>query len=339
MKRWSVERANEWYCQQPWPCGFNYIPANAISYTEMWMPDCFDPRFIDEELALAERVGFNCLRAVLPFVVWQHDPEAFKKRVSAFLEVCDHRGIKVMFCLFDDCAFGSDEKLKAPWYGPQPEVIEGWYANGWTPSPGHSMVRDPRSWSRLGEYVTDIMASFKNDPGVWVWDLYNEPTNGGLGDASLPLLSKVVEWARAASPCQPLTVGQWDNSAQVNAIACENSDIMTFHNYSGAEHLANQIKALQSHGRPVINTEWLNRNSGSTVATCLPVFEKTNVGCMHWGLVNGRTQTHLAWGSKPGKPAPKLWQHDLFHGDHTPYDEREIALFRSYIGQARNTSV
>lgn len=38
-------------------------------------------------------------------------------------------------------------------------------------------------------------------------------------------------------------------------------------------------------------------------------------------------------GSRPGKPAPKLWQHDLFYGDHTPYDEREIALFRSCIGQ------
>jgi hypothetical protein len=39
---------------------------------------------------------------------------------------------------------------------------------------------------------------------------------------------------------------------------------------------------------------------------------------MHWGLVNSRTQTHLAWGARPGKPVPTLWQHDLFHGDHTP---------------------
>jgi hypothetical protein len=33
--QWSVEKANQWYAKQPWPCGFNYIPANAISYTEM----------------------------------------------------------------------------------------------------------------------------------------------------------------------------------------------------------------------------------------------------------------------------------------------------------------
>ena len=107
-------------------CGFNDVPAHAISYTEMWMPYNFDPTKMDKELALAKETGFNCLRVVLPFVVWEHDPEAFKKQLNAFLQVCDRR--------------------------------------------------------------------------VWVWDLYNEPTNGGLGDVSLPLTEKVFEWARAVNP-------------------------------------------------------------------------------------------------------------------------------------------
>ena len=90
--RWSRARANAWYAKQPWPCGFNYVPANAISYTEMWMPYCFDARVIDKELALAQGVGFNCLRVVLPFVVWEHDPKAFKKRLETFLGVCKSIG-------------------------------------------------------------------------------------------------------------------------------------------------------------------------------------------------------------------------------------------------------
>ena len=72
----------------------------------MWMPYCFDAKVIDKELALAQGVGFNCLRVVLPFVVWEHDANAFKKRLETFLGVCDKRGIKVMFALFDDCRFG-----------------------------------------------------------------------------------------------------------------------------------------------------------------------------------------------------------------------------------------
>lgn len=63
-----------------------------------------------------------------------------------------------MLTLFDDCAFGNDEKLKNPWSGKQPEVLKGWYANGWTPSPGHSMVRDSSTWPRLEKY--DIITCY-----------------------------------------------------------------------------------------------------------------------------------------------------------------------------------
>lgn len=329
--RWSSQKANEWYSKQAWPCGFNYIPANAISYTEMWMPYCFDAGFIDKELALAEGVGFNCLRVVLPFVVWEHDPKEFKKRLDTFLDICDKRGLKVMFTLFDDCAFGSDPKLKDPWYGKQPEVLKGWYANGWTPSPGHSMVRDFTTWTRLEKYVKDVIGSFKDDHRVWVWDLYNEPTNGSLGNVSLTLVNRVFEWARAIGPSQPLTLAQWNGNKELNAVIYEKSDIITFHNYGNAEKVAENIKTLKTHGRPIINTEWLNRGRDSLVETCLPVFRKENAGCMHWGLVNGKTQTNLPWGHRPGDPEPEIWQHDLYHGDHTPYDEEELALFRKNI--------
>ncbi|MCF7958258.1 MAG: glycoside hydrolase family 5 protein, partial [Phycisphaerae bacterium] len=280
--QWTQEEANRWYWQQSWPCGFNYIPSNAISYTEMWMPYCFDAKLIDKELALAEDVGFNCLRVVLPFVVWEHDPKAFKKQLNAFVDICDKRQIKVMFTLFDDCAFGNDPKLKDPWYGKQPEVLKGWYANGWTPSPGHSMVRDPKTWPRLESYVKDIIGAFKDDPRVWVWDLYNEPGNGGLANTSLPLVTRVFKWARAIGPSQPMTVAQWNGNKQLNDIIYDNSDIITFHNYGNAGNVADNIQALKSHGRPIINTEWLNRNTGSIVKTCLPLFRKENVGCMHW---------------------------------------------------------
>lgn len=328
--RWSRQRAWDWYDKQPWPCGFNYVPATAISYTEMWMPYNFDADLIDREFALAEKTGFNCLRVVLPFVVWEHEPEAFKKRLDAFLAICDRHGIRVMFTLFDDCVFGP---ISDPEYGPQPEVVEGWYANGWTPSPGHSIVRDPARWPRLEKYVRDLVGSFKNDRRVWVWDLYNEPTNGGLGDVSIPLLEKVFAWARDVDPDQPLTVGQWNGNAALNRVIYRNSDIITFHDYGPAERLAQHIADLKNHDRPIVNTEWLNRGHGSLVATCLPVFRKENVGCLHWGLVNGKTQTDLNWGHRPGQPDPEVWQHDLYHGDLTPYDTAELERFGQTIAE------
>jgi hypothetical protein len=326
--RWPAERAQAWYEKQPWPCGFNYVPANALSYTEMWMDYSFDPQLIDKELALAEGVGFNCLRVVLPFVVWEKEPEAFKKRLDTFLEICRKRGLKVMFALFDDCVFGP---IKNPVFGKQPEVVPGWYANGWTPSPGHSLVRDASSWPRLEKYVKDLLGSFGRDQRVWVWDLYNEPTAGGVGDASIPLLAKVIEWARKTNPEQPLTVGFWNEKRELNDLIQANSDIITFHNYSPADQLGIQLENLLKLGRPVICTEWLNRGRKSLVAECLPVFRESRAGAMHWGLVNGKTQTHLNWGHRPDQPEPGTWQHDIFRPDHTPYDPQEIILFKQSI--------
>lgn len=326
-ERWGGARANRWYEEQPWPCGFNYVPANSISYTEMWMDYAFDPALIDKELALAQETGLNCIRVVLPYVVWEGEPEAFKRRLDAFAGICSRRGLKVMFALFDDCKFGP---IEDPVFGRQPEVVVGWYANGWTPSPGWKMVRDKAAWPKLEKYVTDIVRTFKDDPRVWVWDLYNEPTNG-IGDVSLPLVERVFAWARAVNPSQPLTVGVWNGNARLNELCLRLSDVITFHNYGNAAALEKQILELKAHGRPVINTEWMNRGRRSSIAECLPVFQRHGVGCMLWGLVNGKTQTHLNWGHRPGQPEPDVWQHDIFHGDFRPYDPAEIQAFKQAL--------
>ncbi len=349
-KRWTTQRAWQWYQGQPWPCGFNYIPAHSISYTEMFMPYNFDAQKIDSELALAQADGFNCARFVLPFVVWEHDPAAFKQRLSEFLAVCDKRGIKAMPALFDDCVFGHTAD---PIYGRQPIVVPGWYANGWTPSPGHAIVRDKAQWPRLEKYVKDIISTYKNDKRVWLWDLYNEPTNGGMGEATVPLVNKVFDWAREVDPVQPLTSDVFGSMA-MQRLALDRSDVVTFHNYDPPESLQANINQLELAGRPIICSEWLNRARQSIPSGALPVFTRENVGCIHWGLVNGRTQTNFPWGSKAGMPSPKIWQHDLYRSEYTvesipaggygfgldydptaaehkPYDPAEIAMFKANI--------
>ncbi len=323
---WDRDKAWTWYRSQPWRCGFNYVPSNSISYTQMWMEDHFDEKLIDHEFAIAEKVGFNCTRVVLPFVVWDAEPEAFKHRLDAFLTIADRHGIGVMLVFFDDCTFGP---IEDPVFGKQPEVVPGWYANGWTPSPGHQRVRDRSTYPNLRHYVQDVMARFKNDKRVWVWDLYNEAGNSGMGQASVPLLKAVFDWAREVNPSQPITAGEWNGS--VYPTVGDEVDVISFHNYQKAEALKNQIDKLQRRGRPVLCTEWMNRNAGSTVASCLPVFKETGVACLCWGLVNGRTQTDLNWGHRPGDPPPKLWQHDLFRSDGSPYDPKEIELFNQFI--------
>jgi len=339
IPRWSAEKANAWYAAQPWLCGFNYVPANAVNCTAMWMDGVFSAELIDAELALAEDVGFNCVRVMLPFIVWENEPEAFHERFSIFLKLCARRGMRVMPSLFDDCCFGDQHN---PVFGPQPPMIDGWYSNAWTPSPGHGIVLDSSQWPRLQPYVRSMLDTYRADERIVAWDLYNEPTQGVhfgdlhwfLGDVTLPLLELVCDWAREVNPIQPFTIGMWDNNPKLNDIILAHSDLLSFHQYSSVADLTTQIQALQAHERPLICTEWLCRHLNCTPETYLPVLRQYRVGAIHWGLVNGLTLTHLPWGHLPGQPVPDVWQHDLYHGDHTPYDENELVSFRAAIADA-----
>ncbi|MEP6748794.1 MAG: cellulase family glycosylhydrolase [Bacteroidota bacterium] len=330
--RWPEKRAQEWYSNQPWYCGFNYIPGYAINYTAMWDKTTFDAVAIGKELALAEKSGMNVLRAVLQFAVYEDDPAYFLKTLDIFLSVCDKHKIKFVPALFDDCVFGITHDPKV---GIQPAPLKGWYAWAWSPSPGHTMVIDEQTHPRIEKYVKAVMERFKNDQRILMWDLYNEPTNGGLGSASFPLLKKVVGWARNVNPSQPLTVDIWNGDKRLNEIVLAASDVITFHNYGNKEVLLRQIKELRKYNRPLICTEWMNRPAGSLIATNLPVFYDEKVGCMLWGLVNGKTQTDLPWGHRPGDPIPYMWQHDLYHPDFTEYDADEIKMITGLVADSK----
>src|ERR1700684_772782 len=85
--RWPEKTASDWYAQQPWLVGSNYIPSTAINELEMWQAARFDPQRIDKELGWAESLGLNTMRVFLHDLLWQQDAEGFKKRIDTFLTI------------------------------------------------------------------------------------------------------------------------------------------------------------------------------------------------------------------------------------------------------------
>jgi hypothetical protein len=331
--KWSTDKAWEWYNSTSWVCGFNYIPSNAINYTAMWDKTSFSPDLIDRELALAASTGFNAVRVVLQYIVWAEDPKYFKDTFTRFLSICSKYKIKVMPCFFDDCVFGTN---RDPNLGIQPEPFKGWYAWAWSPSPGHTIASDSTNLPKLEKYVKDIISTYKDNPAILLWDLYNEPTNSGMGNKSFPLVKGVFRWAREVNPSQPVSIGTWNNNKELNDIIYANSDVITFHSYNPRPAVEKTIQELKLQKRPMICTEWLNRPRGSSVEGILPLFAAEKVGAMHWGLVNGKTQTDLPWGHRPGDgPYYRVWQHDLYTTDFKVYSPYEIQLFKSYIDQSK----
>lgn len=323
MERWRQEQARAWQAGQAWPVGCNFIPSTAVNQLEMWQAETFDPETVGRELAWAADLGMNTVRTYLHDLAWQVDPGGFLRRVDRFLDLAAGHGMRPILVLLDDC-WNAD-----PRPGPQPAPVPGVHNSGWLQSPGVAAVNDPSRWPDVERYVRAVVTAFAQDPRVLLWDLYNEPGNSGQDERSLPLLCKAFEWARAAAPTQPLTAGLWYGNAPLNAFLLAASDVVTFHNYGDAAGLTTQIAALQTHGRPLICTEWLRRGH-SDVASCLPVFHRGGVGCCNWGLVSGRTQTIYPWGSPEGAAAPEVWFHDLLRPDGRPFAAAEARSFREF---------
>ena len=42
QKKWTAQKANDWYQKQEWLVGANFLPSTAINQLEMWQAASFD---------------------------------------------------------------------------------------------------------------------------------------------------------------------------------------------------------------------------------------------------------------------------------------------------------
>jgi hypothetical protein len=344
--RWSEQKANDWYAQQPWLVGSNYIPKSAINELEMWQEASFDPGEIDKELGWAEAMGMNTMRVFLHDLLWQQDAPGFRKRIDKFLGIASRHHIRPLFVLFDSCWD------PAPQLGLQHAPIPGVHNSGWVQSPGAKALADPSQYPRLKEYVQGVVGAFATDDRILGWDVWNEPGSDQTGNYPktelnnkdkiarvAALLPQAFGWAREVNPTQPLTSGVYevDTAADENAleeierIQVRESDIITFHNYSWPEDFKSEIAWLRRFHRPVICTEYMARSVGSIFDTILPIAKQERVGAINWGFVAGKTQTYYPWESWQHPyihDQPPVWFHEVLRSDGSPYRQAEVDLIR-----------
>lgn len=343
-RRWTEEQASQWYAQQPWLVGANFVPSDSVNQLEMWQSGTYNPKEIDRELGWAQGIGMNTMRVFLHNLVWEEDPEGFKHRIDEFLTIAERHKIRPMFVLFDSCWDPYPKR------GPQRPPIPGVHNSGWVQAPGRQMLADSQQYPRLKEYVQGVVGTFANDNRILAWDIWNEPDNdnaSSYGKIELPnktevvlrLLPQVFEWARAVHPIQPLTsgiwIGDWSSLETMSPMAqlqIEQSDVISFHNYSWPEDFEKRVRELEQFHRPLLCTEYMARGAGSTFDTILPIAKQYHVAAINWGLVKGKSQTYLPWDSWQ-RPyvlqEPTLWFHDVFYEDGRAYRQREIEIIRN----------
>jgi hypothetical protein len=326
---WSVEQSNEWYKQWGWLCGADFIPSTAINQLEMWQEETFDTVTIDRELGYAESIGMNSMRVYLHHLAWELDPDGFKTRMDKYLSISSKHGISTLFVFFDDCW---DPTYKP---GEQPDPEPGIHNSGWVRDPGDVLNNDTTLMVTLEKYVKDVLTRFKDDKRIVLWDLYNEPGNNNLKNASMDLLQKAFTWGREVNPLQPLSAGVWNKElVDLNHFQLDNSDVTTYHNYSDKVEHKKWIDSLRTTGRPLICTEYMARTRNSLFKDIMPMLKKENIGAYNWGLVAGKTNTIYAWDAPmPDGKEPKIWFHDIFRKDGTPFSKDEVELIKSLTGK------
>lgn len=321
---WTKDQATEWYKSWGWLRGSDFIPSTAINQLEMWQAETFDTTTINRELGWAESIGLNSMRVYLHHAAWEQDRDGFKQRVGQYLTIADRHHISTIFVFFDDCW--------NPRYqtGKQPDPKPGIHNSGWIRDPGDIIHEDSVVVRTLEAYVKDVLTHFANDKRIVLWDLYNEPGNSGYGNKSMPLLEKVFHWGRQVNPTQPLSVGVWNKDLiDLNNFQLANSDVTTYHNYSEPDEHQRWIDSLKTYGRPLICTEYMARTRNSRFDNIMPILKKEIIGAYNWGLVTGKTNTIYAWDSPmPDGAEPKIWFHDIFRKDGSPYKKEEVELIK-----------
>ncbi len=325
---WTKETANQWYAKQGWLRGCDFIPSTAINQLEMWQAETFDTASISRELGYASSIGLNCMRVFLHHLAWQEDPEGFKNRIGQYLTIANAHHIKTIFVFFDDCW---NETYHA---GKQPDPKPGIHNSGWLRDPGKLLYDEPALKDTLEKYVKDVLSTFKKDDRILLWDLYNEPGNSGYKNKSMPLLEHIFHWVRQVNPSQPVSVAVWNKDlADFNRYQLAQSDIITYHDYQDEAAHQQTIDSLKKYGRPLICSEYMARPRNSTFFNIMPMLKKEQVGAINWGLVAGKTNTKYAWDTAmPDGAEPKIWFHEIFRPDGTPYDKKETDLIKTLTG-------
>lgn len=101
-----------------------------------------------------------------------------------------------------------------------------------------------------------------------------------------------------------------------------------------------EVLALSKYGKPIVCTEYMAREAGSTFDPLLGYMEAAGVSAFNWGLVSGLTQTIYPWSSLndpnpyEGVDDPDPWFHDILQSDGTPKYPEEADYIRSITSAA-----
>lgn len=261
-----------------------------------------DQAVLERDLGYAKRVNLNSTRIWLSYQRYERDPQAYINQLRNYIRTSHRLGFSTMPIL--------------------------WNGNNLNPD-----ILKPAFRPRGDAYVKAIVEAVKDEPGLLMWDIMNEPlTNAYYEKASgeeqkrreaevTELLRYYLSYVKKLDPVNAITVG-YTFSSQLEPTA-DLVDVLSFHDYTSIRSTTEDAyrtteEYSRKFGKPMLNTETGCIARANPYDVVLEIAEKHKTG---WYLFNLIIQGY--WGEI----------HGLFYPDGTI---RDPAIIAAVMGFYRN---
>lgn len=293
--------------------GFNYTPSNAFNDIGFWRD--YNPALVTRELDYAARLGLNSARIFLSYIVYEHDRQLFLQRVQHFIRTAHEHGISTMVVLWDSCF---DETT--PIYETQ--------KNYWVPNPGVARL-GTEFWEEGGRYCADLVETLKDEPGLFMWDVMNEPRmtswlNGPETETRTEAIWSFVrhfsQLMKQLDPNHPITVGV--HIAEDIAQVAPYVDVLSCHDYLQTRaairsHISQVLEFCRSYQKPALLSEIGCLARSNPYDVTLEICQSIGIGWYLWELMIGAS----------------MWRdiHGVVYPDGTVRDPSIAAAIRGFF--------
>ena len=226
-----------------------------------------DQETLERDLGFMNRLQLNSTRVWFSQWAYERNPEEYIKRVVNYVRTCNKYGVSVMPILFN---------------GSFPQLLE----DGAT---------------EAGEkYVAAIVNALKNEEGLLMWDVMNEPRMNDYyrmappeeqekrSDEIAGFNRHFIKYIKEIDPVNAVTVGYWLSEF------CEKTadmvDVISFHDYLETRSrveasYALAIEVSKKYNKPLINSELGAIGRSNPYDMALEICNEHNVGWYVFDLI------------------------------------------------------
>ncbi len=226
-----------------------------------------DQETLDRDLGFMKRLQLNSTRVWFSQRAYESNPEEYIKRVLNYVRTCNKNGVTVTPILFN---------------GTFPALLE------------------KNAKAACEKYVTAIVNALKNEEGLLMWDIMNEPEMNDYyrkappeeqqkrNDEIAGFVRHFITYVKKIDPVNAVTVGHW--IPKFCEYTSDLVDVISFHDYLETRSRVEESYAIaegysKKYNKPLINSELCCIGRSNPYDMAIQIADEHNVGWYVFDLI------------------------------------------------------